>query len=149
MRLEDAIKQRSFKSEYEKLMINVLYSGIWLTQKYDTLFRPYGLTRQQYNVLRILRGQHPDPVTITSIMERMLDKSSNASRIVDRLEAKQLATRHISQQDRRAVDVRITQAGLDILAKLDQDLDQIEQRFSALSDQEMTMLNTLLDKLKS
>jgi DNA-binding MarR family transcriptional regulator len=149
MKLKDAIKQRSFKSEYEKLMINVLYSGIWLTQKYDTLFKPYGLTRQQYNVLRILRGQHPHPVTITSIMERMLDKSSNASRIVDRLEVKQLATRQVSPQDRRAVDVRITQTGLDILAKLDHDLNQMERLFSALSEQEMETLNDLLDKLKS
>ncbi len=85
MKIEDEIKQDKFKSEYQKLAINLIFTGNWINSKNAELLKPYKLTSQQYNLLRILRGQYPKPVTVNLLIERMLDKMSNASRIVDRL----------------------------------------------------------------
>ncbi|MCC9139060.1 MarR family winged helix-turn-helix transcriptional regulator, partial [Pontibacter silvestris] len=106
--MEEEIKQSTFKSEYQKAYINMVYTSNWLQQVQAAQFKPYGLTLPQYNILRILRGQHPKPATVSLLIERMLDKTSNASRIVDKLEAKALVTRKQCADDRRTVDVLIT-----------------------------------------
>src|SRR5215216_4088710 len=101
MRIEDEIKQENFKSSYQKAYINLAFTASWLQMKAAQVFRNYDLTLPQFNILRILRGQHPKPATVNLLIERMLDKTSNASRIVDKLVAKGLVTRQPCPQDRR------------------------------------------------
>ena len=120
MRIEDEIKQPHFRDEFQKAYINLIYTAGWLQLRQAAAFKPFGLTLPQFNILRILRGQHPLPATVALLIDRMLDKTSNASRIVDRLEEKQLVTRTVCPANRRAVDIRITKAGLALL-------DQIEE----------------------
>ena len=104
MKIEEEIKQPTFKSAHQKAHINLIYTSGWVQQAQASLFKPFGVTLPQYNVLRILRGQHPKPATISLLIDRMLDKTSNASRIVDKLEAKALVTRKQCPADRRTVD---------------------------------------------
>ncbi|NDK54551.1 MarR family transcriptional regulator [Pontibacter sp. BT213] len=148
MKIEDEIKQTAFKTEYHKAYINMLYTSNWLVQEQSNLFKPFGVTLPQYNVLRILRGQHPKPATVSLLIERMLDKTSNASRIVDKLEVKGLVTRKQCPNDRRTVDVLITDKGLALLKQMD-DLDGGSKTgIRNLTEQETAELNRLLDKIR-
>lgn len=148
MSIEKAIKQDKFKSIYHKLVINLTYTGNWVVhQQYET-FREFNLTPQQYNVLRILRGQHPNPMKMNAISERMLDQTSNASRLVDKLLAKKLLVREVCPTDRRAVDVKITEDGLDLLVKIDPFMEEWEKKLHTISPEEAAQLNLLLDKLR-
>jgi len=149
MGISEDIKQEKFKNELNKAIINIVYTNSWLNTRQAGLFKDYGLTMPQYNVLRILRGQHPKPATVNLLIDRMLDKSSNASRIVDKLEAKNLVIRKQCSNDRRAVDVLISDAGLELLKKIDSKLDKWEQDLSGLSEEECAQLNHLLDKLRT
>ena len=148
MKLEDEIKQPVFKNDYQKALINLLYTSGWLQLKQSALFKPFGLTLPQYNILRILRGQHPKPATISLLIERMLDKTSNASRIVDKLEAKELVTRKQCSTDRRTVDVLITQKGLDLLKEMDVYDEGKGSGLTNLTEAEAHELNRLLDKIR-
>ena len=151
MRLEDEIKQTSFQSEGQKAHLNILFTSGWLSLRQAAAFRPYSLTMPQFNVLRILRGQHPKPATVAMLIERMLDKTSNASRIVDKLEEKQLVTRTVCPANRRAVDIRITEVGLALLHQIDESgLTNFRQAGpAALSEDELKQLNNLLDRLRT
>ncbi|WP_424964181.1 MarR family winged helix-turn-helix transcriptional regulator [Ekhidna sp.] len=149
MGIAEDIKQETFKSEYAKAIINIIFSSAWLQQQHLQLFKSNGLTTPQYNILRILRGQHPKPATVNLLIERMLDKSSNASRIVDKLEQKGLVKRSQCKNDRRAVDVYITDVGLRLLKEMDVRMDEWENTNNKLSEKEADTLNTLLDKLRS
>ena len=113
------IKQSKFKTEYQKLGINLAFTASWLETFVARNLKAHKLTGPQYNVLRILRGQGKNPASINLLTERMIDKSSNASRLVDKLVAKDLVNRRECPTDRRQVDVVITKKGLDLLAKLD------------------------------
>ena len=148
MKIEDEIKQSAFKSEYHKAYINLLFTSNWLQQEQSQLFKPFGVTLPQYNVLRILRGQYPKPATVTLLIERMLDKTSNASRIVDKLEAKELVTRKQCPNDRRTVDVLITEKGLALLKEMDALDDESKPGLRNLTDEELKELNRLLDKTR-
>jgi DNA-binding MarR family transcriptional regulator len=149
MPIENDIKQTtSFRSSYQRMIVNLMYTNGWVCDEQMYLLKPFGLTIQQYNVLRILRGKYPNPVKVADITERMLDKMSNASRLVDKLLTKELAQRTECPNDRRAVDVVITERGLDLLKTLDQHQSQWEKRFHNLTEQEADELNHLLDKLR-
>ena len=148
MKLEEEIQQKKFKSETQKLAINLIYTTNWLNSQYSSFFKNSDITLQQYNVLRILRGQHPNPCSIKLIKERMLDRMSDASRIVDKLKAKNLLIRKECPMDRRSVDVVITDKGLDLLKTLDTIDEDYKEIFNSLTKEEMVMLNTLLDKLR-
>jgi DNA-binding MarR family transcriptional regulator len=149
MRIEDEIKQPVFRDPYQKAHINILYTAGWLGQQQASAFKGFGVTLPQFNILRILRGQHPKPATVNLLIERMLDKTSNASRIVDKLESKALVTRTVCPSNRRAVDICITKAGLDLLQRLDVVLEQNPMGIQNLSSEEATQLSTLLDKIRS
>ncbi|MCP4725749.1 MAG: MarR family transcriptional regulator [bacterium] len=150
MELEKEIMVINFRNEYHKAVVNLKYTGNWISMKTSSILKPYGISNQQYNVLRILRGMHPEPATVNLLIERMLDKSSNASRIVDKLVSKGLADRVTSANDRRAVDVFITKKGLGILKSLDSDIINVEEGVSKnLNTKETNELNRLLDKLRS
>ena len=151
MRLEEEIKQPTFQSEGQKAYLNIIYTAGWLSLRQAAAFRPYGLTLPQFNVLRILRGQHPKPATVALLIDRMLDKTSNASRIVDKLEEKKLVTRTVCPANRRAVDICITEAGLALLGQIDESgLTDVRQNgMNALSDEEAAQLSELLDKIRA
>ena len=149
MGIAEEIKQEKFKSEYSKAIVNIIYTNSWLQQKHLSVFKSFGLTTPQFNILRILRGQHPEPATVNLLIDRMLDKSSNASRIVDRLEEKEFVKRVQCKNDRRAVDVYITEKELNILPKLDVVLDDLQSNSTKLTEEESKVLNDLLDKMRS
>ena len=151
MRIEDEIKQPTFHDDHQKAYINLVYTAGWLEVRQAAAFKPFGLTLPQFNVLRILRGRHPEPATVALLIERMLDKTSNASRIVDRLEAKQLVTRTVCPANRRAVDIRVTEAGLRLLRQLDdaQAVWANQLSLGQLNAAELRQLNGLLDKIRT
>lgn len=146
--IEEEIKQKVFKSIYQKANINLVYTTGWLQSRQNEIFRPFGITLPQFNILRILRGQHPKPASVNLLIERMLDKTSNASRIVDKLEVKGLVTRTPSVHDRRTVDVIITDAGLDLLKRLDEKAEEISGGLNNLTQAEAEELNRILDKIR-
>jgi len=148
MKLEDEILQKHFRNEYHKAIVNVIFSYNWLVDYQVKLFKPYGITMQQYNILRILRGQYPKPATIKLIKERMLDKMSDASRIVEKLRLKRLVDRNICPNDRRNVDVYITEKGLNLLSQLDKHDREVDAKLCSLNKEEIMQLNRLLDKLR-
>ena len=148
MKIENAIKQKVFKSESEKLVINLAYTAGWLAGEQHRFFKLYGLSVQQYNVLRILRGQKGNPVSLGLIQERMLDKMSNASRLVEKLKLKKLIDRRVCKSDRRQVEVVITELGLTLLTQIDEARIQMEHITSNLNENEKQIFNQLLDKLR-
>lgn len=129
-------------------MLNLIYTTNWLTAKQDSLFKDSDVTVQQYNVLRILRGQYPNPCNIKLIKERMLDRMSDASRIVDKLFTKKLLLRTECPNDRRSVDIIITEKGLELLKSLDYIDELSKENVKSLNDDEINTLNNLLDKLR-
>lgn len=149
MGIEKDIHQAQFRNEYQKAMINLLFTYGWAIKKIKQVISPEGITHQQYNILRILRGNHPQPISTLQIRERMLDKMSDTSRIVDRLVAKGLVKKVPCKSDRRLVDVSITEKGKKLLQKLDAHIEKMDAVFSNISTKEATTLNSLLDKLRN
>ncbi|TAH41201.1 MAG: MarR family transcriptional regulator [Bacteroidetes bacterium] len=148
MKLEDEIVQRKFQTESHKLGVNIIYTFNWLNAFQTSLLRKYDLTPQQYNVLRILRGQHPGIANIKLIKERMLDKMSDASRIVEKLRGKNFLRREICPEDRRACNVTITDKGLSLLSEIDKEDVTFEKLFKHLKPEDVKKLNDLLDELR-
>tara|TARA_R110000868_G_scaffold402319_1_gene678539 strand:- start:603 stop:1055 length:453 start_codon:yes stop_codon:yes gene_type:complete len=149
MGLEEDIKQeKGFKSERQKAVINIMYTEAWLRNRMSETLKPFDLTSQQYNVLRILRGSSPKPLSTSCIRGRMLDKMSDASRIVDRLFKKGLLERKTCSSDKRLVDVLISDEGLKLLAKIDRPIDDMGNGFSSITEAEAKVLNETLDKMR-
>ena len=149
MEIEKEIRQQNkFSSEYEKMIVNILFTGSWLDTLNNSRLKPYGITTQQYNILRILRGQHPNPATINMLIERMLDKNSNASRLVEKLRMKGLVTRSTNPKDKRAVSVLITETGLRVLEEIGTQHSAFEKQFHTITEKEAAQVNALLDKLR-
>lgn len=148
-RIEDEIQQRTWRNELSKTSINLIYTGNWLKSLHSDFFKKFGLTHPQHNILRILRGQHPNPVNVITIKERMVDKSSNVSRITEKLQRKKLIDCRPSETDKRAVDVLITQKGLGLLAVVDARVHEINNLLAHLQPSELVLLNLLLDKIRN
>ncbi len=148
MKLEEEIKQKKFRNEYHKLAVNIIYTHGWLLNNQSAFLKKHGITGAQFNILRILRGQYPNPASINLLKERMLDKMSDASRLVDRLLQKDLVDRKICPEDRRRVEVVITEKGLTLLEETDIHNDDFDQIFNKLSHEEAWNLNNLLDKMR-
>lgn len=148
MRLTDEIHQEKFNSEYHKLSINLYYTSSWLHAQQIKFFKKHSISPQQYNVLRILRGQFPNPATVNLLIERMLDKMSNASRLVDKLCEKKYVKRTVSVKDKRKADVIITEEGLAYLKMMDKEILKLESAMNTLNESEAVQLNLLLDKLR-
>jgi DNA-binding MarR family transcriptional regulator len=148
MELEREIHQKKFKSEHHKAMINILYTANWVTYNQGKYMKKFGITPQQFNILRILRGQHPNAASVNLLIERMLDKNSNASRLVEKLRLKGLVDRKPCEADRRQVDVLISQKGLDLLKKLDKEFEKNEEYLQVITEEEARELNRILDKLR-
>jgi DNA-binding MarR family transcriptional regulator len=148
MRLEEAIKQKEFKDSYNKAIVNLLYTQSFIVTKQSSLFKPFGLSPEQYNVLRILKGQKGSPITVSSIQERMLNKMSNASRLVEKLKQKGMVVREECPTDRRQVDILITEKGMDVLSQLHNQMYELNRSLIQLNAEEVDQLNFLLDKLR-
>ena len=148
MKLEEEIKQKKFRNEYHKLAVNILYTHGWLINKQSELLKKHSITSAQYNILRILRGQYPNPASINLLKERMLDKMSDASRLVERLKQKDFVDRKICPEDRRRVEVVITEKGLSLLNEVDVYDDEADQIFRKLEPNEAQLINNLLDKMR-
>ena len=149
MGISEDLKQSKFTTPTSKAIVNIIYSGNWMMQQQQELLKPFGLTAQQYNVLRILRGQQNNPMTVLGITERMMDKMSNASRLVDKLLEKKLVLRRECPQDRRAVDVIILPAGLAILEEIDQVQLAWEKNFKDISTDKLDQINEILDEIRN
>lgn len=147
MTLEKKIQQSKFKTPQHKLGVNLLYTSHLISYLLHQQFKDLEITHQQYNVLRILRGQHPKPCNLKLIKERILDRMSDVSRIIDKLIAKGFVERHECKADRRNVDLLITKKGLNLLSSLDHVDESFVELFKNLSKEEIKNLNDLLDKL--
>lgn len=140
--------QTKFRNEYHKAAVNVIYTFNWMTEQTKEIFAAADITPQQFNILRILRGSLPNPLSTLQIRERMLDKMSDTSRIVDRLIAKGLVKKGTCKTDRRLVDVMITDKGKKVLEKLDLRQDEMDNVIANLSKKEAQTLSELLDKMR-
>lgn len=148
MTIETEIRQTVWESFRQKAVINVLYTCRVLEESNETLLRPFDLTLPQFNVLRILRGQKGRPATVKLLTERMLDKSSNASRLVDKLLEKGLVNRISCPNDRRAVEVTITEEGLALLRIVDRELKRTDAPHPGFTEEDARQLSDLLDRLR-
>jgi DNA-binding MarR family transcriptional regulator len=148
MSLEDDISQEKFQSEHQKATINILYTGNWLYTINASWLKKFGITPEQFNVLRILRGSHPKTLMLAEITQRMLDKSSNCTRLVEKLRQKGFVNREICEGNRRQVDISITDKGLQLLKKIDADIPDWNNAIEKLSKTEAKELNRILDKLR-
>ena len=149
MILEKEIQQvKPFRNNYHKAAVNLVFTGKWMIQFHSDVFKQYNLTIQQYNILRILRGRNPSAATVKLIRERMLDRMSDASRIVEVLRKKKLVERNICGEDRRKMDVVITQKGLELLEEIEKENEHMDKYLSALNEEEIVHLNDLLDKVR-
>src|ERR1035437_10994231 len=143
MKLEEEIKQNKFKDEYHKLGVNIIYTSNWMVGQRSKHLKEFDISPEQFNILRILRGQYPDPATVNLLIERMLNKMSNASRLVEKLRKKGLVERKTCADDRRACDVLITKKGLELLKKLDETEKEWIKMVAHLSENEVKKMNDL------
>ncbi|WP_221392677.1 MarR family winged helix-turn-helix transcriptional regulator [Dyadobacter sp. NIV53] len=148
-RIEDEIQQYTFRNELSKAGINLIYTGTWLKTAHSDFFKSFGITWPQHNLLRILRGQKGKPVNVNAVKERMMDKSSNVSRITEKLQKKKLIECRPSLTDKRSVDITITQKGLDLLSTVESRVHEINNLLSHLESGELVLLNMILDKIRN
>jgi DNA-binding MarR family transcriptional regulator len=148
MGIEKDIQQSCFRNEFQKMGINLIYTANWLNEKITHILANEEITQQQYNILRILRGSEC-PLSTLKIRERMLDKMSDTSRIVDRLIAKGLVEKSACLKDKRLVDITISKKGLVLVDKLDQFNDQIDAVLKGVDEKEAQTINLLLDKIRA
>jgi DNA-binding MarR family transcriptional regulator len=148
MSIEKEINQKSFRNEHHKSILNLIYTFNWITEKVKAILDRCDVTSQQFNILRILRGAG-EPLSTLQIRQRMLDKMSDTSRIVDRMVKKDLVKKVINKTDKRLVDVTITDKGKDVLAQLDKYENELDGIMQNLSEAETRQLNTLLDKIRN
>jgi DNA-binding MarR family transcriptional regulator len=148
MSLEQDIQQEKFNSDFEKAAVNILFTGSWLHNINAARLKRHDITPEQFNVLRILRGSHPKALRLGDITCRMIDKNSNATRLVEKLRQKSLVTREICENNRRQVDISITEKGLKVLKQIDEDQSEWLATLKNISKTEAQELNRILDKLR-
>ena len=150
MRIEEIIKSNVTMDAAKKVILNLMYTQTVIADKFNEILKPYDLSSEQYNVLRILRGQKGCPANMCLIQERMIAKNSNTTRLIDKLLLKELVTREVCPENRRKIEVQITEKGLDLLDELDPKVLENEKIFSNnLSKDELELLNTLLEKYRT
>ncbi|WP_343672166.1 MarR family transcriptional regulator [Chitinophaga sp.] len=149
MRIEQAINQRKFKDDHHKMVVNLLYTGNWLRDSLGANLKCYGLLPQHYNALRIIRGRHPEPVSAGSIKDVMLDKASDVTRLLDKLEKLEYVQRRLCPHNRRKMDINITAKGLKLLDEVDVPMDNFYNDIAErLNAEEAAQLSDLLDKVR-
>ncbi|MEY2904370.1 MAG: hypothetical protein RJA52_386 [Bacteroidota bacterium] len=149
MRIEDEIHQKNFSSEWHKLHVNILFTASWIGQKSLSVLKPFGISRQQFNILRILKGRFPEPASVKLISERMIDKMSNTSRLIEKLKSKNLVDRYECPEDRRQVNVIISVKGMDLIEKAGLAMEKyMDHTIKNLNETEAVALNILLDRFR-
>nr|WP_294776563.1 MarR family transcriptional regulator [uncultured Flavobacterium sp.] len=149
MRIEEIIKSTVAMDDAKKVILNIMYTQNVISEKFNEILKPYDLSGEQYNVLRILRGQKGNPANMCVIQERMIAKNSNTTRLIDKLLLKDFVTREVCPDNRRKIEVAITPKGLEVLAELDPKVNEHEQFFAAnLSKDELQQLNSLLENYR-
>lgn len=147
VKIGEEIKQTKFKSPYQKAVINLIFTTNWLQHQQQQFFKAAGITTQQFNILRILRGQYPNKLSATEIKSRMLDRNSDVSRLLDRLEVKKLVCKQACPKDKRAADVSITEDGIRLLEQIETQQDRVDNILQ-LTEAEAEQLSNLLDKAR-
>ena len=148
MGIDKDIQQLTFRNPHQKAAINLIYTLGWMREKTNLIFEAEDITPQQFNILRILRGSYPQPLSTLQIRERMLEKMSDTSRIVDRLITKGLVKKLTCKNDRRLVDIIISDKGKKLLERLDERQDEIDGVLRNLSEKDANILSELLDKIR-
>lgn len=148
MAIEAEVKQEKFENEHQRAAVNILFTSSWLHNANTTRLKPFGITPEQFNVLRILRGSHPNALMLADISCRMIDKNSNATRLVEKLRQKGLVRRELCAGNRRQVDISITTKGLNMLKKIDAESDSWFELMRNISKSEAQELSRILDKLR-
>jgi DNA-binding MarR family transcriptional regulator len=148
MGLSEDIRQEKFGSEHEKVAINILFTSSWVHSGNTARLKKHGITPEQYNVLRILRGSHPSKIMLAEITSRMIDKNSNATRLVEKLRQKGLVKRELCESNRRQVDISITEKGMSLMKAVDLEERQWIDSLKNITKSEAVELNRLLDKLR-
>lgn len=146
--IEEDVQQMEFINQAHKLRVNLLYTASWLKSEVTDFLKPYGITQPQFNILRILRGSRPEAISTLQIREKMVDKMSDTSRLVDRLIQKGWLHKKPCTHDRRLVRVSITQLGLDLLDEIDENIANLDEVTDKLNQKEIKALNFLLNKLR-
>ena len=149
MGIEQDVKQARFSSEFQKAMVNILFTSSWLSNKNTVYFKKFDISPEQFNVLRILRGSHPNPMRLSDIADRMIERNSNCTRLVEKLRQKRMVNRELCETNRRQVDISITSKGLKILEEIDQDEEYWTAAEKKITKVEARELNRILDKLRS
>ena len=149
VKLEQAIKSNKFKNETHKATLNILYTAWWLKTKMSKELKEFGLTHEQYNVLRILKGKHPEQMCVKDIGCRMIEKSSNVPRIIDRLEIKKLVKRANSTFDKRETVISLTASGIAILNSTTNKVNIVMDEVVVLEEKDAKEINQLLEKMRS
>ena len=149
MGIDKDIHQVRFQNEYHRATVNILFTYGWLMEQIKNFLEPFDITPQQFNILRILRGSYPKPLSTLQLRERLLDKMSDTSRIVDRLIVKGLVKKAISPKDRRLVDITISDKGRKLLQKLDLRQGELDGALGNITEKEAETLSKLLDKIRN
>jgi len=148
MKLQEALKTDRFRNEQHKATLNVLYTAYWFKSHLNVVFKEYGITEEQFNVMRILRGKHPEQMCVRDIASRMLEKNSNVPRIVDRLVTKDMVKRENSREDKRETLISLTAKGIAQLEKVSKEVETKTNKIINLSGDEADQLHNLLEKLR-
>ncbi len=147
MEIELAIK-RTFKNQQEKAYNNILFTNNWLDGQYKTFFAQFGLTQQQYNVMKVLKNYYPEPCKANVLTTGLIEKTPDVSRIIERLRLKGFVDRQLKEGDRRSVDIVLTNRGMGMLFKVDSEIHRLESNFNRINEAELATLNSLLDRLR-
>jgi DNA-binding MarR family transcriptional regulator len=148
VKIEEELKQDKFTSAVHKAIVNIMFTDGWLSNHLRDVFKDHNLTPQQYNVLRILRGKYPEALNPSDIKAVMLDKNPDLTRLCDRLLTRKLIDRCIDGDNRRKMNIRITEDGLKMLNLIDPIMIDFNEKVSTISEEEATILSNLLDKLR-
>lgn len=148
MKLEEALQTRRFRDETHKASLNILYTSWWLKTTMSRELKSFGLTHEQYNVMRILKGKAPEMMCVKDIAGRMIERSSNVPRIIDRLVEKKLVKRQTDSNDKRHTVVQLTAAGIRLLEKSTTGIESLMKNLLVVSEKEAATLNGLLEKIR-
>ncbi|MBU6159335.1 MAG: MarR family transcriptional regulator [Bacteroidetes bacterium] len=148
MKLEEAIQTNHFRNASHRAVLNTLYSAWWLKTQLSGVLKPYGLTQEQYNVMRILKGKFPQSMCVKDIAGRMIEKGSNVPRIIDRLVAKKWVKRAVDQVDKRHTVIQLTESGMELLEKSTQEMNRVFDDLLGFTEKEAEQLNALLEKMR-
>lgn len=148
MKIEDQIKQNKFANEIEKTFVNISYTYNYINSLLSSKLKPYGISIQQFNVMRILKGSNPEPVAVNEITKRMIDKMSNASRLVEKLRIKGLVERSVCSYDKRQVDICITPKGIKLLEQMSKEVSSVINDHNHISNTDLSVLNETLDAFR-